>query len=210
MAYSAKDISVLKGLEPVRQRPGMYIGSTGPSGLHHLVYEIVDNSVDEAMAGYCTRIDVTILPDGACRVADNGRGMPVDNHPEYKGKSTDQVVLRRCRNVNLSGVLLQHPREAADKVEASIEVDRCDNVNVTGCQVLGARVRGIAIRSSRMVRVADCTIRPREGDETFRGAIDLDDPIGPLLVVNNFLARGSDGKLRIPSQSGMASGNFLV
>ncbi len=93
MAYSAKDISVLKGLEPVRQRPGMYIGSTGPSGLHHLVYEIVDNSVDEAMAGYCTRIDVTILRDGACRVADNGRGMPVDNHPEYKGKSAAEVIL---------------------------------------------------------------------------------------------------------------------
>ena len=93
MAYSAKDISVLKGLEPVRQRPGMYIGSTGPSGLHHLVYEIVDNSVDEAMAGYCTRIDVTILADGACRVADNGRGMPVDNHPEYKGKSAAEVIL---------------------------------------------------------------------------------------------------------------------
>jgi len=68
--------------------------------------------------------------------------------------------------------------------------------------VLGARVRGIVIRSSRVVRVADCTIRPREGDETYRGAIDLDDPIGPLLVVNNFLARGSEGKLRIPSQSG--------
>jgi len=93
VAYSAKDISVLKGLEPVRQRPGMYIGSTGPSGLHHLVYEIVDNSVDEAMAGYCTKIDVTILADGACRVADNGRGMPVDNHPEYKGKSAAEVIL---------------------------------------------------------------------------------------------------------------------
>jgi DNA gyrase subunit B len=93
VAYSAKDISVLKGLEPVRQRPGMYIGSTGPSGLHHLVYEIVDNSVDEAMAGYCTRIDVTLLPDGGCRVADNGRGMPVDNHPEYKGKSAAEVIL---------------------------------------------------------------------------------------------------------------------
>jgi DNA gyrase subunit B len=93
VAYSAKDISVLKGLEPVRQRPGMYIGSTGPSGLHHLVYEIVDNSVDEAMAGYCTRIDVTLLADGGCRVADNGRGMPVDNHPEYKGKSAAEVIL---------------------------------------------------------------------------------------------------------------------
>jgi DNA gyrase subunit B len=93
VAYAAKDITVLKGLEPVRQRPGMYIGSTGPSGLHHLVYEIVDNSVDEAMAGYCTRIDVTLLEDGGCRVGDDGRGMPVDNHPEYKGKSAAEVIL---------------------------------------------------------------------------------------------------------------------
>ena len=93
MAYAAKDITVLKGLEPVRQRPGMYIGSTGPTGLHHLVYEIVDNSVDEAMAGYCTRIDVTLLADGGCRVADDGRGMPVDNHPDYKGKSAAEVIL---------------------------------------------------------------------------------------------------------------------
>ncbi|MFA5882675.1 MAG: DNA topoisomerase (ATP-hydrolyzing) subunit B [Acidimicrobiia bacterium] len=93
MAYSAKDITVLKGLEPVRERPGMYIGSTGLSGLHHLVYEVVDNAVDEAMAGYATRIDVTLLPDGACRVVDNGRGIPVDNHPDYRGKSAAEVVM---------------------------------------------------------------------------------------------------------------------
>ena len=92
MAYSAKDITVLKGLEPVRERPGMYIGSTGLTGLHHLVYEVVDNSVDEAMAGEATRIDVTLLADGGCRVTDNGRGIPVDNHPEYKGKSAAEVV----------------------------------------------------------------------------------------------------------------------
>ncbi len=93
MAYQAKDITVLKGLEPVRERPGMYIGSTGITGLHHLVYEVVDNSVDEAMAGEATKIDVTLLADGGCRVIDNGRGIPVDNHPEYKGKSAAEVVL---------------------------------------------------------------------------------------------------------------------
>jgi len=93
VAYAAKDITVLKGLEPVRERPGMYIGSTGPSGLHHLVYEVVDNSVDEAMAGECTRIDVTLLAGGGCRVADDGRGIPVDMHHEYKNKSAAEVAM---------------------------------------------------------------------------------------------------------------------
>ncbi len=93
LSYRAKDITVLEGLEPVRKRPGMYVGSTGPTGLHHLVWEVLDNSVDEAMAGYCTRIDVTLLADGACRVTDNGRGIPVDRHPQYKDKSAAEVVL---------------------------------------------------------------------------------------------------------------------
>ncbi|MGH9015501.1 MAG: DNA topoisomerase (ATP-hydrolyzing) subunit B [Acidimicrobiia bacterium] len=93
MAYAAKDITVLKGLEPVHERPGMYIGSTGPSGLHHLVYEVVDNSVDEAMAGECDRIEVTLLADGGCRVADNGRGIPVDNHRDYRSKSAAEVIM---------------------------------------------------------------------------------------------------------------------
>src|SRR3954447_7786652 len=83
-SYGAKDITVLEGLDPVRKRPGMYIGSTGPSGLHHLIWEVVDNSVDEAMAGYCDRIDITLLADGGCRVVDNGRGIPVDIHPREK------------------------------------------------------------------------------------------------------------------------------
>jgi DNA gyrase subunit B len=92
-SYGASDITVLEGLEPVRVRPGMYIGSTGPSGLHHLVWEVVDNAVDEAMAGYCTHIDVTILSNGSCRVIDDGRGIPVENHPQYPDKSAAEVVL---------------------------------------------------------------------------------------------------------------------
>jgi DNA gyrase subunit B len=92
-SYDASDITVLEGLEPVRVRPGMYIGSTGPSGLHHLIRELVDNSVDEAMAGVCTRIDVTILANGSCRVSDDGRGIPVEEHPRYPGQSAAEIVL---------------------------------------------------------------------------------------------------------------------
>jgi DNA gyrase subunit B len=90
--YDASAITVLEGLEAVRKRPGMYVGSTGERGLHHLVYEVVDNSVDEALAGYCDRIDVVLLADGGVRVVDNGRGIPVDEHPLERRPAVEVVL----------------------------------------------------------------------------------------------------------------------
>ncbi|HOK94193.1 MAG TPA: ATP-binding protein, partial [Candidatus Pacearchaeota archaeon] len=90
--YNAKDIYILEGLEPVRRRPGMYIGSTGSEGLHHLIFEVVDNSLDEATMGFANEIEVCLLPENRIKVSDNGRGIPVDIHPQTKKSALETVM----------------------------------------------------------------------------------------------------------------------
>ena len=91
-AYGAEQITVLEGLDPVRKRPGMYIGGTGKEGLHHLIWEVVDNSIDEAMAGHANLIQVSLLPDTIVSVTDNGRGIPVDKHKKTKKSALETVL----------------------------------------------------------------------------------------------------------------------
>jgi DNA gyrase subunit B len=93
-SYNADQITVLEGLEPVRKRPGMYIGSTGPSGLHHMIWEVVDNSIDEAMAGFATDISITLLPDNKVEVVDTGRGIPVDIHKQFKVSALELALTK--------------------------------------------------------------------------------------------------------------------
>ena len=92
-SYSAKDIEVLEGLEPVRKRPGMYIGGTDERALHHLFAEVLDNSMDEAVAGHAKLIEVSLAADGSLTVRDDGRGIPIDPHPKYPGKSALEVIM---------------------------------------------------------------------------------------------------------------------
>ena len=105
--YDGSQIQVLEGLEPVRKRPGMYIGSTGYDGVHHLIKEIADNSIDEAIAGYATKVEVVLLADGGVQVTDNGRGIPVDKHPKTGARdSADGAARRRqVRRRWLQGVI---------------------------------------------------------------------------------------------------------
>ncbi len=134
----------------------------------------------------------------------------IDHNPEYRGKSTDRILFQGCRNVTITGLIQQHARDAEVEPPASLEVDGCQNLSVTGCQFLGACVRGISVGGSSMVRIADCTIRPRLRDAAFRAAISVDSKSSHVLVVNNFLAKGSEGELLLPAEVGKASGNITV
>jgi polygalacturonase len=131
----------------------------------------------------------------------------IDHNPEYPGKSTDHVRLERCRNVSLTGVVLQHTREPEREDQASVLVKECQNVNVTGCQILGARRRGVAIHGSSVVRVADCTIR---GKKDYLCAVEADAASSHVMAVNNFFGKGSDGALKMAKETGVASGNVVL
>ncbi len=135
-AYSAQDIEVLEGLEPVRRRPGMYIGSSDEQGLHHLAAEVLDNAMDEAVAGHAKRIEVELAADGSLSVRDNGRGIPVDPHPKFKGKSALEVILTTLHSGakfsnkvystagGLHGVGLSVVNALSDSLEVEVARDR--------------------------------------------------------------------------------------
>lgn len=137
-------------------------------------------------------------------------GNSIDYNPEYRGRSTDRLILRGCRHVNVQGLLLQHTREVGVEPEASMEVSYSENVNITGCQIVNARTRGLQIKSCKVVRVADSTITGRPDDKGYRAAIDVDEPSSQVLVKDNFLSRGSEGALLLPETSGRENGNIVL
>ena len=134
----------------------------------------------------------------------------IDHNPEYKGNSTDQIVIRNCRNVSMTGLILQHIRAATEAVASSVDLRGCQNVNIAGVQILGARVRGIALENCQVVRVADSTIRGAADDKTYRAALTVDGKCTNVMVVNNFLGRGADGDFTLPAARGAATGNVMI
>ncbi len=181
-AYGAEQIQVLEGLEPVRKRPGMYIGSTGPRGLHHLVYEVVDNSVDEALAGHCDAIVVTLHDDGSASVSDNGRGIPTDIHPRT-GKSALETVLTVLHaggkfgagGYKVSGGLHGVGISVVNALSAWVEV----TVHRQGKEHRQRFERGIAIGSLKAEPAADpertgTFVRFLPDTEIFTGGIEFD------------------------------------
>ena len=182
-SYSAEDIQVLEGLEAVRNRPGMYIGSTGPTGLHHLVYEVVDNAVDEAMAGHCTQIEVEILEDGACEVRDNGRGIPVGTPQQYENLSAEEVVLTVLHaggkfggdgykvSGGLHGVGVSVVNALSSKVE--VEIHRDGNLHFMSFKDGGEPAQKLVVTGETTKDTTGTTVRFWPDIKIFKEGIDF-------------------------------------
>lgn len=149
-----------------------------------------------------------VLAEGAEHLVFSGNS--IDHNPEYKGNSTDRLVLRGCRNVTISGVTHQHTRPADGDDPSSWEIRDCENVSATGCQIVNARVRGVVVHGSSVVRIADCTIRGHGGDKEYRAAVSVDATSRQVMVVNNFLGKGTDGELIIPKDGAVVQGNVML
>ncbi len=134
----------------------------------------------------------------------------IDHNPEYRGKSTDRVVIRKSRNINVNGVTLQHTLDPTEAVESTMEITDSENVSVTGCQIINARVRGIQVNNCSTLRVADCTIRGKEKDAAYRAAVTVDNKSKRIMVSNCFLARGEDGALLMPKEAGVQVNNMIL
>src|SRR5512141_2320945 len=162
--YGAEDIKVLKGLSAVRKRPAMYIGSTGPDGLHHLVYETVDNSVDESLAGYCNNIDVVLHHDGSCTVIDDGRGIPTGPHPgDSEGRTAAEVVLTELH--------------AGGKFESTV-YKISGGLHGVGISVVNALSEWLEVEI-------------KQNGQVFQQRFERGKPTGPLTVVGKTRGRGT-------------------
>ncbi|HSM01957.1 MAG TPA: DNA topoisomerase (ATP-hydrolyzing) subunit B [Acidimicrobiia bacterium] len=201
-SYEAKDITVLEGLEAVRKRPAMYIGSTGPRGLHHLIWEVVDNAVDEAMAGHCTRIDVTLHSDGAVTVKDNGRGIPVDKHAKTKLPALTTVLTTLHAGgkfeqgaYTVSGGLHGVGVSVVNALSAHLDAEVVRD-GFTWTQSFELGKPKAALKKGKAARRTGTTIHFQPSPEIFKETVDFDyDIVAARLREMAFLNKGLEIRL---------------
>jgi DNA gyrase subunit B len=197
-SYKAKDITVLEGLEAVKRRPGMYIGSTGPRGLHHLIWEVVDNSVDEAMAGYCTKVTVTLRADGGVEVIDDGRGIPIDRHVKTKQSALTTVLTTLHAGgkfeqgaYTVSGGLHGVGVSVVNALSTRLEAEIRTNGFVYTQEFREGKPKTKEPKKGRAVKKTGTTIRFWPSEETFTETLEFDyDIVASRLRETAFLNRG--------------------